>query len=613
MCGISGYYSFQHNDLWKEGLFSMNQILKHRGPDAEGIFSNHYCGLAHRRLSIIDLSKEANQPMKSANARYLIIFNGEIYNFNELSNKYLKGKTLRTKSDTEVLLELFAEIGTDCFDLLNGMFAGAILDQQTESLYLFRDSMGKKPLFYYQNGQNLAFASEIKALKKLPNLNFELNKDAITYYLHTNFIPEPITIYKNIFKLKAGNYIKISNKAIEQKPYSKPITFTNTKSNISVLDAKKEIRQLLEKSVAYRLISDVPYGTLLSGGVDSSLVTAIAQQVGGGKLKTFTIGFQDGWLDESKHARKISSHFGTEHYELILDINDSISLIDNIFTVYDEPFGDTSALPVMLVSQLVKQNAKMVLTGDGGDELFMGYGTNIWAQRLENRWLKMAQPFIKNLSYLGNPKLRKLGSMLDFETKTNLQAHIFSQEQGFFTAKQASNILNSKSEINLELIDLQHQNKLSPSEKQSLWDMTYYLREDLLVKIDRASMFHSLEMRSPFLDKSLISYSLQLSESLKLYNGTGKLILKEILKDYLPLAYFDRPKQGFAIPLSKWLRTELRNLVEIYAGEKVTQELGLLNVTLVNNLRTDFLQGKDYLFHKIWLIVSLQKWLKTNI
>ncbi|MGD0711605.1 MAG: asparagine synthase (glutamine-hydrolyzing), partial [Bacteroidales bacterium] len=393
MCGICGYYS-TNNKFSEEDLIKMSSAIAHRGPDAEGFFHSEIAGLGHRRLSIIDLSVSANQPMHSHNNRYVMVFNGEVYNFKEIENdlrKTIHDLRLKTSSDSEVILEAFALWGPEFVNRLNGMFAIAIYDKEEKTFYFFRDRIGIKPLYYYRDGQNFAFASELKALKKIGfvNNNISVNYLAINEYLHLGYIPEPHSIYDKIYKFPSGSWAKLNSKGFEIKKYWNIDDKISDKLITDENEAKEKLKELLISSVKYRMISDVPFGTFLSGGIDSSLVTAIAQSLSTEPVKTFNIRFEDSKYDESPFARAVSEYLGTSHHEYTVTEKDGIELIPELMNIYDEPFADSSAIPTLLVSKMAKQHVSMTLSGDGGDELFMGYGAYNWAERLN-------KPFIKN-------------------------------------------------------------------------------------------------------------------------------------------------------------------------------------------------------------------------
>ena len=611
MCGIAGYYSFDKS-LTKVDLKKMSDIMAHRGPDADGFYTDesHGIGLAHRRLSILDLSDAANQPMRSNCGRYYISFNGEVYNFREIAEKL--NIHCKTSSDTEVILEAFIKRGMDFVHLLNGMFAIAIYNQQDRVLYLFRDRLGVKPIVYYHSKTNFVFASEIKALLAVDEIsrNKSTDKQSIYTFLYAGFIPEPNTIYKNISRIPAGSYAIIKDGEMEIISYWQPEEKITSGQIRSFGEAKKELKSLLEKSIQYRMISDVPFGVFLSGGIDSSAVAAIAQNVSSESIKTFSIGVKDNKMDESGFAKQVSEYLKTEHYEFIVTEQDSLELLDRILSSYDEPFADSSAIPTMLVSKLARQHVTMALTGDGGDELFMGYGAYEWANRLNNPVIKLFKtPIRLLLSQLNNTSKRAAG-VFDYISSKNLKSHIFSQEQCFFSEKEL-HVLLTPEYIQTVLFE-EHLSDLgrtlSAREQQALFDIKNYLKDDLLVKVDIASMQFSLEARTPFLDYHLVEFALNLDEKYKVHNGISKYILKEVLYDYVPKNYFDRPKKGFSIPLAKWLHTDLKYLIDKYLSKEVIEQSGFVNYDIVAQVKLRFEKGEDYLFNRIWALILLHKW-----
>ncbi len=618
MCGIAGYYSTDKK-FTKKDLTNITDALSHRGPDACGYFNDNTVGLGHKRLRIIDLSDVANQPMLSHSKRYTIAFNGEIYNYKNI------GKELNinfyTSSDTEVILEAFEKWNISFVDKLNGMFAIAIYDKQEKKLYLFRDRMGIKPLFYYWDGKNFAFASELKALTKLNFIktNKQINKQAINHFLYLGYIPEPYTIYQNIFKFPSAHYAVISNNLnnkIKIKPYWKledkirPVVINDFKK------AKSQLNQLITKSVEYRLISDVPYGTFLSGGTDSSLITAIAQKLTNNKLKTFSIGFKEAKFDESVYAKKVADYLNTEHHEFIVSYDEAIPLIDEILNSYDEPYADSSAIPAMLISKLAKQYVTVALSGEGGDELFYGYGSYKWANRLSNPLVKsFRKPITFALSHLSN-KYQRASYLFKYTDKNQIKSHIFSQEQYFFTQNEINNLITNDFKIynhSLEENFTHLSRKLNAAEAQALFDLKYYLKDDLLVKSDRASMKYSLETRVPFLDHNIVEFALNIPYNFKMKNKIQKYILKEVLYQYIPKHFFNRPKWGLAVPLSKWLKNELRYLIDDYLSEEIIKRYNIVNYNIVENLKTNYLyNNKDYLYNRLWLLIILHKFMCLN-
>ncbi|MBI4647527.1 MAG: asparagine synthase (glutamine-hydrolyzing) [Bacteroidia bacterium] len=613
MCGIAGYCSKQIS-VTLDVIEKMTRSMAHRGPDAEGYYSDEYCSIGHRRLSIIDLSEKANQPMFSGCGRYIIILNGEIYNFQEIA-KELK-INFRTHSDTEVAAEAFVKWGTNFVEKLIGMFAIAIYDTAEKTLYLFRDRLGIKPLFYFHDNKVFAFASEPKALLQNEYIRSSVNisKPAINEYLHLGFIPQPKSIWGKIYKFPSGHYGMVKNNKFDLYSYWKPEEKISAKKFNSLGEAKQMLNDYLIRSVKYRLISDVPYGVFLSGGIDSSVICAVAAKIATPKLKTFTIGFDDKKYNEANHARKIAEYLGTEHHEFIVSYTDAINLIETLPDIYDEPNADSSAIPTMLVSKMARQYVKMVLSGDGGDELFHGYGAYIWAEKLSGKFYKtFRKPLASGLSLLPS-RYKRIAHLVSYPDEANIHEHIFSQEQYLFTSKEIQHLLKpgfaDEIQINQEYVHLSR--ILAPAERQALFDLNYYLKDDLLVKVDRASMKYSLEARVPMLDHNLVEFALNLSREFKIKNGVQKYILKELLYDYLPKQFFMRPKWGFAIPLAKWLRNELKFLFDKYLSQN-NRIMEIADYNYIDNLKKCFFnKAQNYLYNRLWLLIVLSQWLEKN-
>jgi len=624
MCGISGFFSIDKKFSEAE-LHQMTTSLAHRGPDAFGYYIDDTVGLGHRRLSIIDLSNNANQPMYSSDKRYVMVYNGEVYNYREIASE-LKQKfnlDFKTSSDSEIILEAYANYGPQFVEKLNGMFAIAIYDTLKKEFFICRDRIGIKPLYYFWDGSNFAFASELKALTKLKFIPLTINSNAIYQFLHLGFIPAPLSIYQSIKKLEAGTWLKISNKNLESLKYWAINKHVNEKVITDEKEAIVKLSDLIMSSVQYQIKSDVPFGVFLSGGIDSSLVTANAVNLSGVKVNTFSIGFEENKFNESVYAKAVANHLNTNHHEFIVSYKDAINLIENIFDVYDEPFADSSAIPTMLVSKLAKQHVTVTLSGEGGDELFLGYGAYQWARRLNN---PLVNTFRKSIAKIlnANKKYKRHASYFLYPNKELIYSHILSQEQNIFSLKElddllSNNFLNdsgtrSLSQFNNFGVEIEHLNRnLTAIEKQSLFDLHYYLQDDLLTKVDRASMKYSLETRVPYLDHRIIEFSLNLSPNLKYRNGISKYLLKEILYQYVPKKIFDRPKQGFAIPLEKWLKNELKFLIDENLSKEIVEKYNVVDYTSVDNLIKKFLAGENYLYNRIWLLVILHKWLKKNL
>ena len=622
MCGIVGYIST--TDFFsKEQLREAVSCIKHRGPDAEGFYfsPDGKIGLGHRRLSILDLSTAANQPMFSANGRYCIVFNGEVYNFMELKEQLEdKGASLKTTSDTEVILELFVEKGPSCFANMNGMFAFAIFDMHEKVVTICRDHLGIKPLFLYQDDGVIIFASELKAIKSLAGQRLSINKAAIPYFLHLGFIPQPLTIYNKTNKFPSAHYAQISTSdillnelAVEFVPFWQLENSCNEKINDESV-AKNQLEKLLIDSVQKQLISDVPIGIFLSGGVDSSLVTAIATKISGAKkIKTFSIAIDDDKFNESKYAAQVATHLKTEHHEFKVNEKEVIELVDKLISTYDEPFADSSAFPTMMVSRIAKKHVTVTLSGDGGDELFHGYGMYQWAKRLEAPYWQFFKKPLFTASQLLNSKYQRIGNMFAYPDKKHILTHIFSQEQYYFREQELSKLLVNDN-FNFDEINTLPNFKfnLSAAERQSFWDLNNYLKDDLLVKVDRASMQYALETRVPLLDYRLVEFAFNLDEKLKIRNGSMKHLLKQVLFDYLPKEIFERPKWGFGIPLARWLKTDLKYLLDKYTSEAVINKYNIVHFTIVKDMRMKYLSGTDYLFNRLWLIIVLHWWLEEN-
>ncbi len=622
MCGITGYISLE-NTIKPSDLVKATAVIQHRGPDAEGFYfsDDEKVGLGHRRLSILDLSTSANQPMLSSDGRYVIIFNGEIYNFKELQqNLRDKGASLKTTSDTEVILQLFAEQGVESFKQFNGMFSLAIYDKENKILTMGRDHAGIKPLFLYHSENEIIFSSELKSIQVIKQKQLAINKKAVPYFLHLGFIPQPLTIYEHVKKFPAAHYLQIDTTertfndiSGNSIPFWKLETKIENRPLKEEKKAKEKLRKLLFDSVEKQLISDVPIGTFLSGGVDSSLVTAIASKVSTKKINTFSIAIDDGKYNESKYALRVAENLQTHHHEFSVKEKEVIELIDDILSVYDEPFADSSAFPTMMVSRLAKKHVTVALSGDGGDELFMGYGAYNWAKKLDAKIIPLMRRPLYHVSKLMSDKYQRAGNLFAYRNKENLKTHIFSQEQYFFSEEELDSILvDSRFDFSEENNAAIVSRKLNAAENQSLWDFNYYLPDDLLVKVDRASMHFSLEIRVPLLDYRIVEFAFNLSSDLKIKGSKMKYLLKEVLYDYLPKEIFERPKWGFSIPLKKWLKTDLSYLVEKYTSKNIIEKHNLLRYMEVEKIKNSYSAGNDYLFNRLWAIIVLHWWLEEN-
>ena len=448
-----------------------------------------------------------------------------------------------------------------------------------------------------------------------------INKEAIPYFLHFGFIPQPLTIFNNTSKFPAAHYTQVqtaqqsfNNTSIQYIPFWKleqmiePVTISDESA------AKKQLTDLLFDAIEKQMISDVPIGTFLSGGVDSSLVTAIASKIAGNnQLNTFSIGIDDGKFNESKYALQVASHLRTTHHEFKVKENEVLELVDQLIPVFDEPFADSSAFPTMMVSRLAKKHVTVALSGDGGDELFQGYGSYQWAKRLAApHWQFLKVPVYAGSRMLSS-KYQRIGNMFAYPDKRHIISHIFSQEQYYFREQELQKLLvNPLFNFNQINTSPPFVRTLSESEQQSFWDFNHYLKDDLLVKVDRASMQYSLESRVPLLDYRLVTFAYNLDEQLKVKNGSMKYLLKQVLYDYVPENIFERPKWGFSIPLAKWLKTDLKYLLDRYTSADVINQYNIVNADFVSNLKKQYLNGTDYLYNRLWLIIVLHWWLEEN-
>ncbi len=596
-------------------LDSLMASQAHRGPDHRGHYADEHALLAHLRLSIIDLSSAANQPMHSHCGRYVMVYNGEVYNYREIQRDIQQarpGFSPRTTSDSEIILEAFSIWHTRFVHKLNGMFAIAIWDRQLQALYLFRDRIGIKPLYCFTKEGSFAFASELKGLTACKEVFKELtlSAQAVNQYLHLGYIPAPHSIYTEVLKFPAGHYGVVHNGQLTLHPYWRLNDLAGKGPPITdPRQGMEELKELVESSVRYRLIADVPYGTFLSGGIDSSLVSAVAQSQHSQPVNTFSIGFWNEAYDESGHAREVARYLGTNHHEMHITREDALEWLPRLTHIYDEPYADSSAIPTLLVSQMARRHVTVTLSGDGGDELFMGYGAYNWAQRLSASYIPwVGKPAAWMLRY-GPHKYRRAARMFENPGDDKLRSHIFSQEQYLFSRREVKQMLIAPWQCNFTLDEHSPHPGFEPAEEQALFDMKYYLPDDLLVKVDRASMHFGLETRVPLLDHRIVEKALNIHQNLKMHRGQSKWILKELLYSYAPKELFDRPKRGFAIPLQQWLGHELKDFTMDYLNPDAVKKGGLLDSHATEKLLHAYYGKKqDYLYNRVWQLLVLQKW-----
>ena len=598
MCGICGFISKKSISL--EQLKKMNDTMFHRGPDDSGeeIFpmkDGYAIGMAQRRLSILDLSPLGHQPMHSTDGRVSVVYNGEIYNFQELKEE-LKEYPFRSSCDTEVIIAAYLKWGIKCVDRFNGMFAVCLYDRETQEVYLIRDRIGKKPLYYEVDGDNLVFASELKPLMAREGFQGRINTQVLSRYLFQQYINAPESIFTKVYKLEPGSILRFYQGSITTWKYWDIKTVYHQMQQNPVTDygqAKEHLKELLKKSVASRMIADVPLGAFLSGGYDSSLMTAIAQEHSPKPVKTFSIGFHEDRYNEAKYAKEVANYLGTDHTELYIDEKEMFELVESIPRYYDEPFADSSEIPTMLVSMLARQKVTVALSGDGGDEFFCGYNIyeNVWqAQKLDLLGALThgvcQLPILKRLGLEERLPLRVrvVSGNRDRETKTQLGSPSYIITAGQMVLGEGEPC-HFRVESDYRVADWQI--------LRMLLDMDTYLPGDILCKVDRASMKYSLEARCPILDKNVMEYSFRLSHQMKYNKGNKKRILKDIAYDYIPKELLDRPKVGFGVPLDQWLRGPLREQLMEAGNREYLKNQGIFDADFVSKLLENYLRTGD--------------------
>lgn len=619
MCGIAGFVGAGN----ERALTEMIQSIRYRGPNIQDSIILNNVGLAHARLSILDLRPEGNQPMFSQDKSLCITFNGEIYNYLELK-KDLEGKyKFNSSTDTEVLLYLYKEYGIGMLDKINGMFVFAISDFCKNSVFIAKDRMGKKPLYYTSTKNSFVFASELKAVLKHPSVGKELNVEAVNQYLTFDYVPTPNSIIKGVYKLDAGEYLVVKNNKIEKKQKYWNHDFS-LKTNLSFENATQSLDNLLNEAVKIRLMSDVPLGVFLSGGLDSSAVAYYAQKNSIEKVKTFSIGFEDKSYDETDYAARVASHLGTDHHSKILNSKETLELLDEIIHVMDEPFADASLIPTYFLSKYTKQYVTVALGGDGSDEMLAGYPTFI-SDKFKHPLSIMPSVFSKMCLNLVNHVIPVSDKNIsfDFKIKQYLRGffsqtnHIHQLWLGSFTPNEKKSLFNT--EVYRFLKDKSGLGKMdniyndmpigwSDFEKTTYSYYKTYLLDDILVKVDRASMYNSLEVRAPFLDKNVVEFTNSLPRRFKQKGLNGKFILKKIMEDKLPNDIVYRPKKGFGIPLSDWIRKDLKLKIE----EVLLTKDQLFNQDYIHKLIVEHSDKKNNHRKLIWNLFILKNYLIKN-
>ncbi len=655
MCGIAGFLS-------PPGRFTVDALraqaeaacaaLTHRGPDDEGAWIDPEAGaaLAFRRLSIIDLTQDGHQPMISPDGRYVLVFNGEIYNYRDLRRTLEReGIAFRSQSDTEVLLAALTHWGVEkALKVCNGQFALALWDRAQRKLTLARDPFGQKPLYYGWLGKSFAFASELKALKHHPDFTGDLDRGALTQFLRHAYIPTPNSIYQGLVKLPAGCFLTLP---FDNSPGAGAAAMPTAKAYWSLHEVAErglaepfeaspevlldQLDQLLRDAVRLCMVSDVPLGAFLSGGIDSSTVVALMQAESSRPVKTFSIGFHEQSFDEAHYAKAVAKHLGSDHSELYVTTAEAQAVIPKLPEIYDEPFADSSQIPTFLVSELARHAVTVSLSGDGGDEMFGGYTRYIWAQNLERAmaatptWLRgLAAGAVKGVPVQGwdallrlmtpllpgkyryqqaGHKLHKLATVFDAPNPEAMYRRLISIWQD----PQA--VVQGGPNPSAQLDDIARLSEIdSFTHRMVLRDSLGYLPDDILVKLDRASMAVSLEGRTPFLDHRVAEFAWRLPLDFKVRDGQGKWLLRQLLARYVPNELIERPKMGFGVPIGDWLRGGLRDWAEDLLAEQRLSQSGILDAIPIRRMWQQHLDGRHNWQHQLWCVLMFEAWRETN-
>lgn len=628
MCGIAGFIDFKNNSTLEQ-LKACTDMVSHRGPDGSGyeFIETGTCqvALGHRRLSIIDLSTSANQPMWYK--EYCIIFNGEIYNYAEIKTDLeAKGHHFKTHGDTEVILHGFEEWGPAVLQKFIGMFAFVIYNKASKQLFACRDRAGVKPFFYYWKNGLFAFGSELKALVKHPAFEKEINLNAAAAFMQYGYVPAQHAIFKHTHKLKPGHYLEfdLNTQGISTHQYWNVYDAYNRPTlKISLPDAIEETEKLLTNAFQYRMVSDVPVGVFLSGGYDSSCVTALLQVNNAQRIKTFTIGIPDAGLNEAMYAKNVADHLGTDHTEYYCTSKEALEIVPKLPFYYDEPFADSSAIPTTLVSQIARKSVTVALSADAGDEIFAGY----------NRYDYMMK-YGKNIPRIPSFIRKSASSLMEMIPADSIP--VLSKKALFHSRyEKLKGLLKNSSEESFfkELSQLTDKDKLSSLFKEPVFpldtpfdskellsenfstlafmmavDYQTYLADDILQKVDRAGMSVALEGREPFLDQRIIEWAAQLPMEYKYNKGNKKYIIKQIVHKYLPQEMMDRPKMGFGIPIAAWLTKDLKPFVDYYFEDEFVTRQNIFNLAEIQNIKSSFYKGKTERAEKVWYLLMFQMW-----
>lgn len=633
MCGIAGYFTRDNNDRALAAALPMVlQTIEHRGPDDSGVWTRPGVGLGHRRLSILDLSAHGHQPMVRADGRFAMVFNGEVYNYRAIRADLEKtGLNFVGSGDSEVVLAALATWGLDAVKRFIGMFAIALWDNEKRTLTLIRDRLGVKPLYFGWDGKTLWFGSELKALCAFPHWKPEIDRTALADYFQFGYITAPLSIYQKVRKVQPGHMVTLGSEGVPSElrywsvldVLAQPLTGTE--------DAlTNELEALLAEAFSLRMVSDVPVGVFLSGGVDSSLLAALLQKNRtDDPIHTFTIGFNEAHADESVHAKRVAAHLGTRHTERILDTDEAKRILPDWAKLYDEPFADSSGIPTYLVSRMAGEQVKVVLSADGGDELFSGYRSYDSVLRAWNRRERIPAPIRATAAaILKHAPMRTIDTLLDalplpasayraVKEKTTWKARCildwadeaapggyFENASSFFQPDEIAELLGDYQAVRVRSDSYPG----SVAEQLCLWDLHYYLPGDILTKVDRATMAVSIEGREPLIDHRVVEFAFRLPLAMRRGPLGPKHILKRLLYRHVPREIVDRPKQGFAIPLGEWLKNDLHHLVDEYLEPGRIRREGVLNAASVSRVVRGFKRGHDKLTNQVWALLAFQMW-----
>jgi asparagine synthase (glutamine-hydrolysing) len=630
MCGIAGFIDFKKKST-EADLERMSSCLQHRGPDGSGKFftetADAAIGLGHRRLSIIDLSETANQPMHYGGLH--LVFNGEIYNYNEIRNQLIAlGHQFQTHSDTEVILHAWKEWGEKSIEQWRGMFAITIYDETKNEVVCIRDRAGVKPYYYYQQDGLFLFSSELKSITGHPEFKKEIDTNAVASFLQYGYVPHPHCIFRHTAKIEPGHFLRLNlttGKATTHQYWNVYDAYNKPKLKIDLPEAINETEKILAESFQYRMVADVPVGVFLSGGYDSSCVTALLQKNSSEKIKTFTIGTTDEKLNEAPYAKQIAAHLGTDHTEYYCTPQEALEIIPELPFYYDEPFADSSAIPTILVSRLARKKVTVALSADAGDEIFAGYNRYDYISRFGNKIRSIPRPLRKlaaaTMDNVSSEKIPYFRNKYNFHSRYDKLKNLLNDPSPSQLLKNLTQVFTAEDLDRLFVKEVQELPTAHSSEelKPDFYDpLSYmmavdyqtYMVDDILQKVDRATMSVSLEGREPFLDQKIIEWAAQLPSEYKYHNGQKKYILKQIVHKYIPKEIMERPKMGFGIPIESWLKAELKDLVGDYLSEENLRSHGLFNIAEVKKLVSEFFGGRTEKHVKIWYLLMFQMWYK---